>query len=194
MTDTRTGHGQPNTRSDQSLVAWLVLLLPLVVLAAIVAGGVLSDQPQTAATGSAPDFVLSSTTGETLSLTDVLEQGDAMLYFSMGVGCDGCFMQIPEIASVLHHLDIRLVPIMVDPPELLAREAARLGVDDPIYVDPGGRVAGAYGMLGQFGHGDTPSHSFALVNQNRAITWVRHYPEMFVPAERFLADLPEEIP
>jgi hypothetical protein len=83
---------------------------------------------------------------------------------------------------------------MVEPPDLLAAEAARLGVDAPIFVDPDRSVGTAYDMLGQHGDGDVPSHSFALVTQDREIIWVRHYAEMFVPLGRFLDDLPETMP
>jgi hypothetical protein len=45
-------------------------------------------------------------------------------------------------------------------------------------------------MVGQHGHGDRPSHSFALVRQSGELAWVRHYIEMFVPSEQFFAEMP----
>jgi hypothetical protein len=47
----------------------------------------------------------------------------------------------------------------------------------------------AYGMVGIYGHGDRPSHSFALVRQDGTVAWVRHYAEMFVPADELLGEL-----
>ncbi len=47
----------------------------------------------------------------------------------------------------------------------------------------------AYDMLGVYGHTDRPSHSFALVTQDRTVDWVKHYATMFVPAADLLADL-----
>jgi len=44
-------------------------------------------------------------------------------------------------------------------------------------------------MVGIYGHGDRPSHSFALVRQSGEIAWVRHYAEMFVPAAVLLGEL-----
>jgi hypothetical protein len=82
-----------------------------------------------------------------------------------------------------------LVPIMVDPAPLVAAEAARFGIEGPILIDPGAEVSAAYGMVGIYGHGDRPSHSFALVRQTGEIAWVRHYAEMFVPAESLLEEL-----
>jgi hypothetical protein len=57
-------------------------------------------------------------------------------------------------------------------------------------VDPDRTVSEAYGMVGQHGHGDRPSHSFALVRQSGELAWVRHYVEMFVPSEQFFAEMP----
>jgi alkyl hydroperoxide reductase subunit AhpC len=81
------------------------------------------------------------------------------------------------------------VPIMVNPAVVVAGEAQRYGVSTPILIDSDQEVSNAYGMIGIYGHQDRPSHSFALVDQNRQVTWVRHYAEMFVTTEQLLADL-----
>jgi peroxiredoxin len=83
-----------------------------------------------------------------LSLDEILTQGDALLYFSMGVGCDGCFAQIPEALTGLQERGLQLVPIMVDPADRVAQEAARIGVATPILIDESREVSHAYGMLG----------------------------------------------
>jgi peroxiredoxin len=105
------------------------------------------------------------------------------------VGCDGCFAQIPELEAAVAERGMSLVPIMVDPAPLVAAEAARFGIEGPILIDPDAEVSAAYGMVGIYGHGDRPSHSFALVRQTGEIAWVRHYDEMFVPAESLLDEL-----
>jgi peroxiredoxin len=175
---------------DRNLAAWFALSTPLIAVGLLVGIAALSGPPAAENVGKpAPPFALPDTAGGTVTLDDVTADGDALLYFSMGVGCDGCFTQIPEIADEVAARGMTLVPIMVDRPDWLVREAQRLGVDMPIVVDEGSRVSAAYGMLGQYGHGDRPSHSFALVREGR-IAWTRHYAEMFVPAERFLAELP----
>ena len=66
----------------------------------------------------------------------------------------------------------------------------RFGIMGPILVDEDRKVSAADGMLGQYGHQNRPRHSFALVNRQAEITWVRRYAEMFVSAERPLDDLP----
>jgi peroxiredoxin len=124
-----------------------------------------------------------------VSLDGVLAQGDALLYFSMGPGCAGCFVQIPEIEAALAERNIVLVPVMVDPAPMVAAEAARFGIEKPILIDSDRRVSESYGMLGIYGHGNRPSHSFALVDRGGRIVWVRHYAEMFIPVEQLLSDL-----
>ncbi len=78
---------------------------------------------------------------------------------------------------------------MVDPVDAVVHEAARFGIDTPILIDPDRAVSEAYGMIGIYGHGDRPSHSFALVSQDAEVAWVGHYAEMFVPIGRLLDDM-----
>jgi peroxiredoxin len=170
------------------LWGWLALAAPVLALAGFVALSVI-DEPNTEQPGNAPGFALNSTEGEPVSLDQVLAEGDALLYFSMGVGCDGCFAQIPELESEAAERNLTLVPIMVDPAPTVRAEAARFAIDLPILIDPGAQVATAYGMVGVYGHGDRPSHSFALVRQDRTIAWVRHYAEMFVPSDALFDEL-----
>ena len=172
--------------------AWLGLALPLAALGAVVVANSLAEPPPTASIGApAPDFVLPDTSGATESLDEALADGSegVVVYFSMGVGCGGCFAQIPEISDALASRGLRLVSIMVDDAEITRVEAERYGATTPVALDRDRSVSTAYGMLGAYGHGDRPSHSFALVGPDRTIRDVRHYAEMFVPAERLMADL-----
>ncbi|MCH7585497.1 MAG: redoxin family protein [Acidobacteria bacterium] len=168
--------------------SWLAVVLPVAALAAVVLAGV--EDPAGSAVGTAaPEFDLLATDGSRYDLNSVLEDGDALLYFSMGPGCDGCFLQIPEVEDALANRGIKLVPIMVDPAVVVAGEAQRFGISTPILIDSDRQVSNAYGMIGVYGHRDRPSHSFALVDQKRQIAWGAHYAEMFVPTEQLLADL-----
>ena len=171
---------------------WVGLLVPLAAIGALIVTDSLTDQPPAPTIGQpAPDFVLPDTTGGTESLDEALAEGThgVVVYFSMGVGCGGCFAQIPEITDTLASRGLRLVPIMVDDPEITQVEAERYGATTPIALDRDRTVSEAYGMLGAYGHGDRPSHSFALIGPDRTIRDVVHYAEMFVPAEQLLADL-----
>ena len=183
--------GRPKPKQKASPWKWVGFFAPLAVIAALVVVGSLSGTPEQEVVGSpAPDFVLPTSTGETVSLDSILETGgEALLYFSMGVGCDGCFAQIPEIDAVLADRNITLVPIMVDAPDLVASEAVRFEIGGPILIDADRSVSSAYDMMGIYGHADRPSHSFALVGQDRQIQWVHHYATMFVPADDLLQEM-----
>lgn len=191
----RSATGKTTTTDSKqrtSWWSWTAIIVPVVALVAVVVfgGGQRSTGDGTVG-ASAPGFVLPATNGSQQSLDDVLVNGDALLYFSMGPGCDGCFAQIPEIESALAEQAITLVPIMVDPAPIVAVEAQRFGITTPILIDTDRAVSNAYGMIGVYGHADRPSHSFALVDQEGEITWLRHYAEMFVPTDRLLIDMAE---
>jgi peroxiredoxin len=83
----------------------------------------------------------------------------------------------------------RLVPVVVDDADITRIEAERYGATGPIALDPDRTVSEAYGMLGVYGHGDRPSHSFVRVDGDGIIADVRHYAEMFVPRDQLLTDL-----
>jgi peroxiredoxin len=158
----------------------------------LVAIGVSTFEPQHGLLGSdAPRFALPTSAGTEVTLDQILADGNqAMLYFSMGVGCDGCFAQIPEIDETLAARGVTLVPVMVDPAEMVANESLRFGIVEPILIDQDRSVSNAYEMLGVYGHSDRPSHSFALVGGDGQVEWVKHYATMFVSAEEFLAEVP----
>lgn len=184
------GHGEASDRWP-SLWKWAGFLIPLTAIGALVVVGLLQGEPGSEVeSGRAPGFVLPATDGSEVSLEQVIADGDALLYFSMGVGCDGCFAQIPEAAVGLEAQGIRLVPVMVDPADRVAAEAMRFDIDTPILIDRDRSVSEAYGMLGVYGHADRPSHSFALVRSDGTVGWVKHYATMFVPLEQLLAEMP----
>lgn len=167
---------------------WIGFLVPLVALGVLVMAGQ-GDPDTSGQTGAAPEFSLPDAAGRAVSLDSILEGGDALIYFSMGVGCDGCFAQIPEAIEGLAARGLQLVPVMVDPPALVAAEAARFGITTPILIDASREVSEAYGMLGVYGHADRPSHSFALVRSDGSLGWMKHYATMFVPLSQLLSDI-----
>lgn len=170
-------------------VAWVAALAPILALVAFITANEISTSGPSTPAAAVPDFILPTTDGSVLDRAGTLADGDALYYFSMGVGCDGCFAQIPELEEGLAARGIRLVPVMVDPLERVAVEANRWSIDMPIVIDADRGLSAALGMLGQYGHGDRPSHSFALVRQDATVAWVRHYAEMFVPADALFAEL-----
>lgn len=184
----RPGTSTTESRRRRGWLSWAAILVPTALLIAVMVAGV--EEPVTGTTGTqAPNFDLMATDGARYDLQDVLAKGDALLYFSMGPGCDGCFIQIPESEKALADQGITLVPIMVDPAVVVAAEALRFGITTPILIDSDRSVSRAYEMIGVYGHQDRPSHSFAFVDQTGAISWVRHYAEMFVPTDQILEEL-----
>jgi len=190
MSTTRTRPRPARRRPSPktSLWRWVGFIAIPLALAILVAVSTVSETNDTGPE-EAIQFELPTTAGETVALDETLAEGDTLLYFSMGVGCDGCFAQIPEIETALAERGLSLLSIMVDPAPMVAAEAARFGIQTPILIDDGAQVSRDYGMVGVYGHADRPSHSFALVRQDGTIGWVRHYAEMFVPADALLAEL-----
>jgi peroxiredoxin Q/BCP len=181
-------HGNSRKQRRTSAWRWAAFIAAPLILATLVAFSAFTES-DTAVPDQAIPFELTTSDGQTVSLDQALAGGDVLLYFSMGVGCDGCFAQIPELEAAAAERGITLLPIMVDPAPLVAAEAARFGIERPILIDPGARISSAYGMVGIYGHGDRPSHSFALVRQSGEIAWVRHYAQMFVPAAELVGEL-----
>lgn len=48
-------------------------------------------------------------------------------------------------------------------------------------------------MVGIYGHSDRPSHSFALVDSDGRIKWIRHFAEMFVPFDAIWEHIDGEV-
>jgi len=184
----RTTSPRAKPQPKQSPWRWIGFIAPFAVLAGLVAVAAATG-PRNETIETATPFTLTATDGTTISLEETLAKGDALLYFSMGVGCDGCFAQIPEIEAGAVERGLNILPIMVDPAPMVNSEAARFGIERPILIDSGARVSEAYGMVGVYGHRDRPSHSFALVRQDGTIAWVRHYAEMFVPSAALFEEL-----
>lgn len=187
-TKTRPQPARRHSSPKASVWRWAGFIAIPLALAILVAVSIVSETGDTRL-DEAIQFELPTTGGQTVALDETLAEGDTLLYFSMGVGCDGCFAQIPEIEAALVERGLKLLSIMVDPAPMVAAEAARFGIETPILVDTGAQVSRDYGMVGVYGHADRPSHSFALIRQDGSIGWVRHYAEMFVPADALLAEL-----
>lgn len=174
---------------------WIGFAVPLAaILVMVIVAAVAGEPGSDIVAAQAPGFNLPTSEGGSVSLQEILADGDALLYFSMGVGCDGCFAQIPEVAEGLQERGLALVPVMVDRPELVAQEAIRFGITSPILIDESTEVSAAYGMLGVYGHPDRPSHSFALVRADGTVAWVKHYATMFVPLDQLMADMGDAAP
>ncbi len=171
---------------------WLGVLLPIAAVVALIIVGRGNDgtsTPTVEAATRAAMFELPATDGSTVALSDALANGDVLLYFSMGVGCDGCFAQIPEVADALAERDITMLPVMVQPMDIVRSTAQSWNIDTPILIDADRSVSKAYGMLGINGHSDRPFHSVVLLRQDGTVALIKNYDTMFVGASDMMADL-----
>ncbi|MGW5440734.1 peroxiredoxin family protein [Nocardia asteroides] len=150
---------------------------------------------------AAPDFALTSTTGETVRLGDFRGRS-VLLYFQEGLMCQPCWTQIADLEANTAALQAAgidaVVSISHDSVDQQARKAADENLSTPILSDPSQQVIRAYdaqkyGMM----QGQMAGHSFVLVGPDGTITWRADYggaPDytMFLPTDKMLADLSKE--
>lgn len=135
--------------------------------------------------------------GETIS-SESVEGGKTLLFFSEGVMCQACFVQIRDIEQVgdeLGRRGIDLISITPDPPDVLRQAIGQYGIGTPMIADDDRDMSAAFDTLGRGMHPDTPGHAFVLVDERGAVVWHRDYwlePDrtMYVDPERLLADIP----
>lgn len=146
----------------------------------------------------APDFTLTGTNGEQVSLKDYRGQ-NVMLYFQEGLTCQPCWDQLTSLekdAAPLKAAGIdAIVSITTDPANLIARKTADMGLSTPVLSDPDLATsrqyeANRFGMMGTSRDG----HSFILVGPDGKITWRADYGgapnyTMYIPVQQLLADL-----
>jgi peroxiredoxin len=97
-------------------------------------------------------------------------------------------------------LDVELVSIAFDSPEVLAAAGAEFGVGPtPLLSDPDGSVSEAYDVLQWAVATGEPGHTFVLVDRNGEVAWVQDYgaPEnrgvMYVETFEIAAEVAEAL-
>lgn len=121
-----------------------------------------------------------------------------LLFFSEGVMCQACFVQIRDIEKVgakLREHGIGLVSITPDPPDVLEQAIGQYGIRTPMIADDDRDMSDAFDTLGQGMHPDTPGHAFVLIDERGKVVWARDYwlepyRTMYVEPEQLLADIP----
>ena len=146
----------------------------------------------------APNFTLSSTGGDSVSLNDYRGKS-VLLYFHEGLGCQPCWDQIRDLEKVSDELKAagidELVTITSGPADLIGQKMADDGLDSVALADVDLAVSqtyttNKYGMMGDSRNG----HTFILVGPDGRIEWRADYggaPDytMYVPVPKILADL-----
>lgn len=98
----------------------------------------------------APDFVLESMTGDSLSLEDL--RGKVVFLHFWATWCPPCLIELPVLTRFVETLDkgeYTLLAVCVDNenPARIREFLGGWGADVPTFLDPGGRLARKYGTL-----------------------------------------------
>jgi peroxiredoxin len=146
----------------------------------------------------APDFTLPATTGGSVRLSD-LRGKTVLLYFQEGIGCEGCWTQLKDIASDLgpfQRLGITdVLTVTTNPLAALKQKVADERIGLPVLADESFAVSHAYnatryGMMA----GSADGHTFILVGPDGRIRWRADYGgppnyTMYVPISNLIADI-----
>jgi len=135
-------------------------------------------------------------TGSEIS-SQTLRGKKMLLFFSEGVMCQACFVQIRDIEEVGAELEkkrVGLVSITPDSGEALEQAIDRYGISTPMIADDDRDMSAAFDTLGQGMHSDTPGHAFVLIDETGKVVWQRDYwlepyRTMYVEPATLLADL-----
>ncbi len=169
------------------------------VLALFTAAFLSAEKPSQAgkrlASGPAPAFAARDVVNDRLVSSNVFKQGkNTLLFFSEGMMCQACIEQITAIEKASGELEkrrLRLISITPDAPDALRQAASHYGVSTPLLSDESLRMSSDYDMLGLGMHGNSPGHSFILIDDEGEIRWRRDYTTMYVEPEELLAELPK---
>ena len=178
-----------------------IIAVGLVMVAALSGGGG-GGHPVGASSATAGGATV-GTPAPAFTLTDVVSnrpvnlgslRGEkTLLFFSEGVGCQACMVQIADLQrnNSMRSAGIRLVSVTTDAPGDLAQAARQYGIRTPLLADSTGAMSAAYGMLGHggMGHPTQDGHAFMLLDPRGKILWHQAYQEMFVPSGRLMSDM-----
>ncbi|MGH2372572.1 MAG: peroxiredoxin family protein [bacterium] len=143
---------------------------------------------------SAPEFTLPAVNGGMVSLAQIRQRTQVLLFFNEGIMCQPCWDQLNAIQrdyAQFRELGIEVVGITVDPVDQLALKGQQEGITLPVLADEGARVSRMYDTLrfGSMHPGERPGHTFILVGRDGLVRWRRDFREMYVPNEPLLQSL-----
>jgi peroxiredoxin len=107
----------------------------------------------------APDFELQTTGSGTVSLSDELEDGPAVVLVNRGHWCSFCAEQLQTFSDVSHDLwfnhNVDVLPVVVDPLQKVTEMRDRYDLAFQLLADPDGDVADDYSGTEETSHGLT---------------------------------------
>jgi len=163
-----------------------VLAVTLIVAYRAAGGG--GASPEKLVASQAPDFTLSTLGGGQVKLSDFRGEKNVLLFFNEGYGCEPCWQQAALLQQNLEEFtrtETEVLAIMVDPPDLLAREASRWRLTLPILLDQSTAVSQSYNALGGM-HANKPNHTFVLIDKEGMVRWSQDYASMWVEKETLM--------
>jgi peroxiredoxin len=174
--------------SAQRRTQRVTFVVGAVVVSAVIAVMMLTSRPSTSTVvRTAPDFTLTDTAGDQVSLADFRGR-NVVLYFSEGAGCGACIQQMAAIErdrAAFAAADVTVLPIVMNGRADILRDMSAYGARTPFLLDDG-TVSKAYGTLGKGMHAGLPGHSFVLVDKSGTQRWYGEYPSMWLAPDALL--------
>ena len=172
-------------KANRRLITRIGIGAVALIAAILVSYGLWSARPtDSTATAQAPAFILKTTAGTTISLSDYRGK-TVILYFNEGAGCGACTQQMAGIEKNpgFAEAGITVLPIVMNTRAEIQPDLDSFGVKTPYLLDDG-TVSKAYDVLGKGMHANLPGHGFVLIDGNGVERWQADYPSMWLdPAD-----------
>ncbi|QLG27001.1 redoxin domain-containing protein [Halorarum halophilum] len=124
---------------------------------------------------SAPEFTLESTAGGTVTLSETLESGPAIVLVNRGHWCSFCAEQLETFDGVAYDLwfndDVDVLPVVTDTVPKLREMRDRFDLDFQLLADPAGEVAERYSGTEQTSHGVTGVAATYVVDEEGTVRY-----------------------
>jgi peroxiredoxin len=166
---------------------WTIAIL---VLIGVVTFGLLSSRSATTASAStAPDFTLSTTAGQQVTLS-ALRGTPVLLYFNEGAGCGSCTQQMAAIEKdpAFAAAGVKVLPVVMNTAAQITPDLIRYGVKSPYLLDDG-TISKAYDALGKGMHEGLPGHGFVFIDKAGVQRWQGNYPSMWLAPTELMATI-----
>ncbi len=155
----RRGGGLGGNRVEASFLSMGMIRFSRFALWFVLAAGFVAaaEMPGLKVGDDAPDFTLTSGTGEQVSLAGLRESGPVVLVFVRSADwCPYCRQQLQDLESnrtAIEATGARLVGLSYDGAATQARAVVRLGLTYPLLADPDSKVIEAFGILNREARG-----------------------------------------
>lgn len=143
----------------------------------------------------APNFSLTSTTGQIISLTDYKGK-NVLLFFNEGVMCSPCWQEISRLERYkeeLSELNTVVIPISVDDQKTWDPILKEEKITTPILIDSDRKVTSLYKALGTPSsmHDDRAGHTYIHIKPDGKIHSSRDFSDMYVPVSDLIQHIKE---